>query len=160
MYGCKVAIRGMLKQGYGHVYTFRGWGSGGEIRLGSSLYGTSKAATAYFTKTLVRELKSTPVKLSSISPGMVMTALLAQSFRPEREAQIRTFVNILGDNVETVTPWLATQILANNKHGAHINWLKPHRIAGRFLMAPFRKRDVVGGVKTKEGQQQNHKTTS
>lgn len=152
MYGCKVAIRGMLQQGYGHVYTFRGWGSGGEMRPGSSLYGTSKAATAYFTKTLVRELKTTPVKLSSISPGMVMTDLLVQSFRPEREAQIRTFVNILGDNVETVTPWLAKRILANNKHGAQINWLKPHQIVGRLLIAPFRQRDVVGPALSREAQ--------
>ena len=152
MYGCKVAIRGMLQQGYGHVYTFRGWGSGGEMRPGSSLYGTSKAATAYFTKTLVRELKTTPVKLSSISPGMVMTDLLAQSFRPEREAQIRKFVNILGDDVETVTPWLAKRILANKKHGAHINWLKPHQIVGRLLISPFRQRDVVGPALSREAQ--------
>ncbi len=48
----------------------------------------------------------------------------------------------LAGHVETVTPWLAQKVLANKKNGVSISWLTRGKIIGRFLIAPFRKRDL------------------
>ena len=51
--------------------------------------------------------------------------------------------NILGDKVETVTPWLADKVLANTKSGVVINWLSPAKAAWRFATAGFnQKRNI------------------
>jgi hypothetical protein len=41
-----------------------------------------------------------------------------------------------------VTPYLAEKVLANDKSGARIEWLTTLQVFGRFLTAPFRKRDL------------------
>ena len=56
MYGCRVAINGMLAQGYGFVYNMYGFGSTGMLRTGMSIYGSTKRAVNYFTETMVKEL--------------------------------------------------------------------------------------------------------
>ncbi|NJQ96878.1 MAG: hypothetical protein HC784_02590 [Hydrococcus sp. CSU_1_8] len=51
-------------------------------------------------------------------------------------------LNILADRVETVTPWLAEQILANQKTGIRIAWLTKAKAIRRFLGASFFKRNL------------------
>ena len=53
-------------------------------------------------------------------------------------------MNILGDKVETVTPWLADQALANEKNGARIAWLTKTKAMRRFLLPGYKNRDIVG----------------
>jgi NAD(P)-dependent dehydrogenase (short-subunit alcohol dehydrogenase family) len=143
-HGVRVAFQGMKAQGGGQIYNLEGFGSTGRTRPGMSVYGTSKAAITYLTKALTEELEGTPVKLGSISPGMVITNLITDRFEenPETETQARGIFNILADRVEDVTPWLADQILANEAHGKRIAWLTRPRILWRFLTAPFSKRNV------------------
>jgi hypothetical protein len=38
----------------------------------------------------------------------------------------------------------AQKVLANNKTGVRITWLTRSKIIGRFLIAPFHKRDLFG----------------
>ncbi|MEE4330224.1 MAG: SDR family oxidoreductase [Wenzhouxiangella sp.] len=146
LFGCHVAARGMLDQGGGFIYNMEGWGSRGESRAGSTLYGSSKAGAAYFTKTLERELADTSVRLASINPGMVMTEMLVDSTRPGREENMRRIINILGDSVDTVSPWLVQRILENDRHGARITWLKPAGVLWRFLTARFRSRKIADDI--------------
>ena len=47
--------------------------------------------------------------------------------------------NILGDRVETVTPWLVEQVLADTKHGSRIAWLTRGKSLWRFLKSRFVK---------------------
>lgn len=143
LYGARAAARGMVAQGHGQIYNLEGWGSGNERRRGSTLYGTSKAAIGYFTRSLAAELRATPVQLGTINPGMVPTDLLALSIRPGQEAKIKRFINIFGDRVETVAPVLVERVLANRRHGARIVWLSPWRLLGRLLQAPFSRRRVI-----------------
>src|SRR5690606_24546172 len=75
-YGCGVAMAGMLEQGQGWIYNVEGFGSTGQLRWGLGAYGTSKAAVAYFTRALAAEAQETPVRVASLSPGMVMTDLV------------------------------------------------------------------------------------
>ncbi len=142
IYGCKVAISGMIAQGGGHVYNMEGSGSGGEVMIGNAMYGTTKAGLRYLTKALVVETKGHPVKVSYLSPGIVTTDLLMQTVPAGKEAETERIFNILADDVETVTAWLVERILANDKSGARIVWLTPSKIMRRFMLAPLRKRDV------------------
>ncbi|MBC7810374.1 MAG: SDR family oxidoreductase [Burkholderiales bacterium] len=147
IYGCKVAIQGMIAQGSvgGHIYNMEGLGSNGEVMDGTTTYGSTKYGLVYLTKALNRELGDSPVMVSSISPGIVITELLMNSVSPGREEQSKRIFNILADRVETVAPWLTERVLANEQRGARIAWLTRPKIFGRFLTAPFRKRDLFTG---------------
>lgn len=142
--GSRIAIQGMLKQGGGFLYNMEGFGSNGSYRYGQSLYGMSKYALHYLTQALVMETKGTPVKVSAISPGMVITDLLTGAFDddPAGLESAKRIFNILADKTETVSPWLADKILANDRTGSTINWLTRRKILWRFLSAPFSKRDL------------------
>jgi NAD(P)-dependent dehydrogenase (short-subunit alcohol dehydrogenase family) len=142
MYGSKVAIAGMLQQGFGQLYNMEGLGSAGPISPGLILYGATKSALTYFTKGLVKELEGQPVQVGFLSPGMVVTDLLIGGETLSESSRSRRVFNILADRVETVAPFLVEGILSNNKHGARIAWLTTPKIAWRFLTARYSKRDV------------------
>ncbi|MBZ0308797.1 MAG: SDR family oxidoreductase [Anaerolineae bacterium] len=145
MYACKVAITGMIEQGYGQIYNMEGHGSNGSIRNGLTPYGTTKYAVRYLTKALLKETANTPVQIGFLSPGIVITDLLNDGYAnrgPEETARTQRIFNILGDRVETVTPYLVEKVLANEKAGTLIEWLTYPKIISRFLLARFRKRDL------------------
>jgi NAD(P)-dependent dehydrogenase (short-subunit alcohol dehydrogenase family) len=147
MYGAQVALRGMRDQGSGSFYNMEGLGSNGRRVEGLTLYGTTKYALRYLTDALVQETRGTPILVGALRPGMVLTDLVTGQYegRPEEEWEAaRRIFNILADRVETVAPWLARQVLANNRSGVRITWLTRTKIIGRFLAAPFRKRDLFG----------------
>ncbi len=112
---------------------------------GLALYGTTKAALAFLDTSLIEEVKGKPVQVGSLMPGMVMTDMLLnqRSGDPADWERSKRAFNILADKVETVTPWLVDQILKNEQNGARIAWLNGMKIMGRFLTAPFTKRNVV-----------------
>ena len=136
MYGSKVAMQGMLRQGYGQIYNMEGLGSTGSVTPGLILYGTTKSALTYYTKGLIKEAKDTKVQVNFLSPGMVATEMLTATLKgiDDMERSKRIF-NILADRVETVAPYLVKQILANHQHGKRIAWLTPRKAAWRFLSA-------------------------
>jgi NADP-dependent 3-hydroxy acid dehydrogenase YdfG len=146
MHGAKVALRGLLEQGSGSLYNMEGLGSDGRKVAGLTLYGSTKYSLRYLTDALVEETRDTPVLVGALRPGMVVTDLLTEQYkeRPEDWERAKRIFNILADRVETITPWLAQKVLANNKTGVRITWLTGPRIIGRFLAAPFRRRDLFG----------------
>ena len=144
--GTQVALQGMLKQGGGKIYTFEGFGSDGRTNPGLTIYGATKRAIRYFTDSVAKEYADSPVLIGSLSPGMVPTDLLIYSSRAADPAQwerSKRIMNTLGDKVETVTPWLAEQALANDRHGARIEWLTRGKAFVRFLVPKYRKRRIV-----------------
>jgi NAD(P)-dependent dehydrogenase (short-subunit alcohol dehydrogenase family) len=144
--GCSVAVREMLKQGFGSVYIMEGFGSRGGRKLpGLTLYGASKAALGFLSDSLAKELEGKPVLVGSLSPGMVVTDMLLnqRSGRPADWERSKRAFNILADRVETVSPWLVEQILTNQKNGRRIAWLTGSKIMLRFLTAPFTRRNVI-----------------
>jgi NAD(P)-dependent dehydrogenase (short-subunit alcohol dehydrogenase family) len=146
MLGAKVAYNGMRAQGGGAIYNVYGFGSTGSMRAGQTIYGSTKYAIAYFTRSMLKEIPSgSPVLLCSLSPGIVTTDLLESAFEdPAEFERARRIFNILADRVEAVTPWMAEQILANRRQGADIRWLTRARLLWRFATAPFVKRDLFG----------------
>ncbi|MEI6126424.1 MAG: SDR family oxidoreductase [Pseudomonadota bacterium] len=145
LYGCKVALEAMRRQGFGQIFTFEGHGSDDRKMAGLAPYGATKRAVRYLTQSLQLDVKGTPVMIGTISPGIVLTDLilgqLRQDPKDKREKNIKIF-NILADTVETVTPWIAGQVLANTQPGARIAWLTRTKVLVRFLTAGFKKRNL------------------
>ena len=149
MHGTMVALRGMKAQsGGGHIFNIEGMGSKGEVQEGVITYGATKAAVGYLDKAVAKELKGSPVRLTSVRPGINITDHLlhdAHVLSPERWRKTRKVMNILGDLPETTTPWLAEQMLQQQGSG-HIAWLSNGKVAWRFATAGFRKRDLFAGI--------------
>jgi NAD(P)-dependent dehydrogenase (short-subunit alcohol dehydrogenase family) len=144
IFGSQTAVQRMLQQGHGHIYNMEGLGSTGRKQAGLSLYGTSKAAVHYFSNALTTETSDTPIKVSTLSPGMVITDMILEQYEedPQRLENAKKIFNILADKVEMVTPWLVDKILSNDKSGAKINWLTPTKLLTRFATARFNQRDL------------------
>lgn len=160
MYGTLVALRAMLEQGYGALYFMEGLGSDGRTVKGMTLYGTTKSAMGYLAKSLSKEVQDTPVIVGSIRPGMVLTDLILDHYRG-REVEWNRFkrvLNIFGERVETVTPWLARRILSNTRNGRHITWLNTGRLARNLISSALFRRDVVGNLNREMGNSEQQLT--
>ncbi len=141
--GSRTAMRGMRAQGGGGIYNVEGWGSDGNRRNGLTLYGTTKRALRYFTRGLADEAEGCPVLVGTLSPGMMVTDFLTGPMKEMKDAErMRRVVNIIGDLPETVARFLVGKILANRRNHAHFVWLSGAKVMGRFLIAPFRRRDL------------------
>ena len=146
LYANRIAIRGMLEQGHGQVWNMEGFGSDGRTQIGLAAYGATKRAVNYLNKALKKEVEGTGVQVCTLSPGIVVTDMLLGDYDTDSDAwgQARKIFNILGDTVETVTPFLVEGILASNKNGAKVIWLTGGKAMARFMTAGFRKRDLFG----------------
>ncbi len=135
----------MKSQGKGAIYNMEGLGSNGRKIPGLTPYGTSKCAVRYFTDAFSAEVKSGPVIVGTISPGMVLTDLTLKPLRedPENNRQLIKVYNILANDPETVTPFLVKKMIENRKNGAKISWLNSRKVMTRFILAPFSNRDIV-----------------
>lgn len=140
----RVVIAAMLKQGGGQVWNMEGFGSNGMTQPGMAPYGATKRAVTYLNKALQKELAGTPVQVCTLSPGIVVTDLLVGDYdlASAQWAKTKKVLNILGDTVETVTPWLADRVLASDKPGARVAWLTNAKAFARFMTAAFNKRDL------------------
>jgi NAD(P)-dependent dehydrogenase (short-subunit alcohol dehydrogenase family) len=145
LFGARVALAGFLAQGSGAFYNMEGLGSDGRRVEGLTLYGTSKSGLHYLTNSLAEEVKDTGVIVGALSPGMVITDFILNQYEdrdPEEWERAKWIFNILADNVETVTPYLAEQVLKNRQNGARINWLTRGKMIWRFMTASITKRDL------------------
>lgn len=145
----RIVIAAMLKQGSGQVWNMEGFGSNGMTQPGMASYGATKRAINYLNKALQKEMKDAPVQVCTLSPGIVVTDLLTGDYDLQSEAwaKAKKVLNILGDTVETVTPWLADRVLASNKPGARVAWLTNRKAFARFMTAGFNKRDLFANDK-------------
>ena len=141
---CKVSMAGMKEQGGGQIWNMEGFGSNGMAQPGLAAYGATKRAVNYLNRALRKDAAGTGVQICTLSPGIVITDLLVGDYdldSPEWQRAKRMF-NILGDRVETVTPFLADGILKASRDGDKVAWLTTGKAFGRFLAARFRKRDL------------------
>ncbi len=81
MFGCQVAVRGIIEQGSGQFDNMEGHGSNDMTVPGLSVYGATKRGVTYFTDALEEELKTTPVQVGKIGPGIVITYLVIADLR-------------------------------------------------------------------------------
>ncbi|WNC72210.1 SDR family oxidoreductase [Thalassotalea psychrophila] len=143
-----VALKGMFAQGNGQLWNMEGFGSNDATQPGMAAYGATKRAVTYLNKSLQKEVKGSAVQVNTLSPGIVVTELLIGDYDTSSEAwaKAKKIFNILGDKVETVTPWLVEGVLAANKSGAKVAWLTGGKAFVRFLTAGFKKRDLFTDI--------------
>jgi short-subunit dehydrogenase len=144
MYGTKVALTGMLAQGYGALYNLEGFGARGRSMRGMTLYGSTKASVHFINQSLAQETEGTPVITGAIAPGMVITDMITQQFegRKQELEKSKRILNIIAERAETVAPVLADKILENQKNGVTIAFSSSAKMMLKFLSAPFKKRDL------------------
>lgn len=144
----RVALRGMLAQNSGQIWNMEGFGSGGQAQPGMCAYGATKRAVNYINKALQKEIRDTGVQVCTLSPGIVVTDLLIGDYDTSSAEwqKSKKIFNILGDTVETVTPYLVDGILKANKSGSKVAWLTTGKAFRRFMMAGFNKRDLFAGL--------------
>jgi NAD(P)-dependent dehydrogenase (short-subunit alcohol dehydrogenase family) len=141
--GTVVPFMAMQRRGSGKIFSMEGHGSNGFIIDGMSLYGTTKSAVHYFIKAFSHEAKGSGITIGALSPGMVVTDLLLDTVReesPETRKRKQLF-NMLADDVETVSKFLVSGMLAAKGSSVRIQWLTRRKALFRLLFGRFRNRD-------------------
>jgi short-subunit dehydrogenase len=144
MYGTRVALNGMILQGYGALYNMEGFGARRRPMLRMTLYGSTKASLHYIDQSLAKETDGTPVIVGAIAPGMMITDMVTRQFkgREQELEKSKPILNIIAEKPQTVAPVLVEKILKNQKNGAIIAYSSYFGVLLKFLMAPFKKRDL------------------
>lgn len=145
-----VALKAMTQRGHGQIWNMEGFGSGGQTQAGMCAYGATKRAVNYINKSLQKEVKGSNIQVCTLSPGIVVTDLLLGDYDLQSAAwqKSKKIFNILGDTVETVTPFLVEGILNTRKSGATVAWLTGGKAFRRFMLAGFNKRDLFSNMES------------
>jgi NAD(P)-dependent dehydrogenase (short-subunit alcohol dehydrogenase family) len=144
MNGSKVALTGMVAQGHGALYNLEGFGAKGRSMRGMTLYGSTKASIHFMNRSLAKEIEGKPVIIGAIAPGMVITEMITRQFKGHEEEleKSKRVLNIIAERAETVASVIVNKILENKKNGVTIAYSSSFKMLGKFLTAPFRKRDL------------------
>lgn len=140
MLGTKTATDFMIKQGFGKIFNMEGFGSDGRMMDKLTLYGTTKRAVNYFTKSVSKEMKGSPVQIGILSPGMVRTDFLTdtKNKRTSEEAkQFKKVYDILAENRDVVTKFLAPRVLKSTKNYDRINFLTKGKLFKKLIRMMF-----------------------
>ncbi len=151
--GSRVAFEKMKQQGGGAIYNMEGYGSTGRrMTNGLSVYGTTKAGIHFFNLALSAEAAETPILVSAIQPGMVMTDLVIKQYvgRPAEWKRVRGIFNFIAERVEIVAPWMADQVLSNTRSGVVLQFSSSWKLMLRFLLAPFQRRNIFQNIQEPE----------
>jgi NAD(P)-dependent dehydrogenase (short-subunit alcohol dehydrogenase family) len=149
MNGAHVALAGMLLQGAGALYNMEGYGSDGSRTRGMSVYGSTKVAVRYLTRSLAAEVRGTGVQVCALSPGVVVTDLLVSVYAegdPALWRRQRWLFKFIADPASVVCPWLADAVLANRKNDVRLAWMTVAKAIGRFFLPRYHRRELFPGV--------------
>jgi short-subunit dehydrogenase len=146
--GSRFAAKNMILQKNGQIWNMEGLGSNEMIIAKTIIYGTTKRALTYFTRGLAKELRGTGVLVGRLSPGMMLTDFITKTSEGERSSVIddKKFISVfnkLADRPETVASFFIPKILKNRKNDAHIVWLTNIKAMARFIIAVFKKRELL-----------------
>ena len=144
--GSKIAMKQMIKQGFGQIYGVEGYGSNDAYMLGLSVYGTSKRAITYFFRALAKEVDEMKynIQIGLLSPGIMITDFITHSMgndKFELPEKTKKVYNILGDYPDVISNFLVNKIINNDKNNVRFNWLTNKKASFRFVTCAFNKRD-------------------
>ncbi len=111
LYVTKAIVPGMIERGQGHVINM-GSIAGHQTYANGAVYCASKAAERAISDGLRLDLIGTPVRVTSVDPGMVETEFSAVRFRGDSTKAAKVYENITpltpADIAETIV-WVATR---------------------------------------------------
>ena len=138
--GTRTAANQMLKQGFGKIFNMEGFGSNGRTMNKLTLYGTSKRAVNYFTRSAAKELKNSPVQIGYIRPGMVRTDFIDSSMTygtAEEKRRFNKVYYILAEDVDVVSPFLVKKILRSYRDYDSIKFLSGAKMFVKMFKLVF-----------------------
>jgi hypothetical protein len=110
LYMTRAVVPGMVKRGRGHVVNL-GSTAGHMTYANGGVYCATKAAERVLSEGLKIDLMGTPVRVTSIDPGMVETDFSNVRFRGDTERAAKVYQNITPlqpkDIAETIV-WVTT----------------------------------------------------
>jgi 3-hydroxy acid dehydrogenase/malonic semialdehyde reductase len=118
LYVTRAVVPGMVDRGRGHVLSI-GSTAGHQTYAGGSVYCATKAAERVISEGLKLDLMGTPIRVTSIDPGMVQTNFSAVRFRGDQEKAAKVYENITPLQAEDVADailWAATRPAHVNIH--------------------------------------------
>lgn len=142
MMGTRAAIHFFKKQGYGKIFNMEGFGSDGRMMDKLTLYGTTKRAVNYFTKSVSNEVKERSIQIGILSPGMVRTDFLKNAMSQasaDEQDRNKKVVDILAEDVEPVAAFLVERILASTKQYDRIEYLTKRRLIPKLIRLMWRR---------------------
>ncbi len=118
LYVTRAVVPGMVERGAGHVISL-GSTAGHQTYAKGAVYCATKAAERVISEGLKLDLMGTPVRVTSVDPGMVETAFSEVRFRGDADKAAKVYENITPlspeDVAETIL-WAATRPAHVNIH--------------------------------------------
>jgi NAD(P)-dependent dehydrogenase (short-subunit alcohol dehydrogenase family) len=150
LYGIRVAMNGMQKQGGGAIYNLYGFGSHDERKpAGFTTYGCTKRAIRYLTECMAESTQDSPIIVGGLMPGTLITdfilKILRSSPKEDHDQMVRGF-NISADTPETVADFLVPEVLKNSTTGAEITWMTAEKFQERMKDPKYLNRDLFAGL--------------
>ncbi len=111
LYVTRAVVPGMVRRGRGHVINI-GSIAGHESYPGGNVYCATKAAVRALTAGLRMDLADTPIRVSSVDPGMVETEFSLVRFHGDKERAARVYQGVTPlapDDVADVVVFCATR---------------------------------------------------
>ena len=105
LYVTRAVVPGMVERGRGHVVNI-GSTAGHEVYPNGAVYCATKHAVAAITRGLKLDLHGTPIRVTTVDPGMVETDFSLVRFRGDSERAAKVYANtrplVAGDVAEAV----------------------------------------------------------
>jgi hypothetical protein len=111
LYVTRAVAPGMVERGSGHVISL-GSIAGHMAYANGGVYCATKAAERFISDGLRIDLNGTPVRVTSVDPGMVQTDFSKVRFRGNTERAAKTYENVeplTAEDVADVIVWTATR---------------------------------------------------
>ena len=116
LYVSKAVIPGMISRGRGHIINL-GSIAGHEVYPGGNVYCATKAAVSSLTRALRLDLVGTPLRVSTVDPGMVETEFSLVRFHGDNERAAKVY-----HGLQPLTPDdIAETILFCASRPPHVN---------------------------------------
>jgi len=118
LYVTRAIVPGMVERGRGHVINL-GSTAGNQTYANGAVYCASKAAEKVISEGLKLDLMGTPVRVTTVDPGMVETEFSEVRFRGDKDRAAKVYQGITPlqpeDVAETIV-WVATRPARVNVH--------------------------------------------
>ena len=118
LYVTRAVVPGMVARGRGHVISL-GSTAGHQTYANGAVYCASKAAERVISEALKLDLMGTPVRVTTVDPGMVETDFSEVRFRGDKERAAKVYQNITPlqpEDVADAIVWAASRPAHVNVH--------------------------------------------